>query len=693
MLKKIIFFLLILSILIGTAFTASAETFVPYDSYEYNKFNEVVVSPSGYLCSEIVDQSKLKLEIPLSSPSDIYYDGKNSIYILDSVNGRIVELDKNFGLKNTYGNFRLKDSDTPEAIKGAEGFTVDSEGTFYIADTMNERVLVIGRDGIIKLVITRPDEALVNTDFPFQASKVSVDEKGNIYVIAKTINMGMMVFDKNGEFQQFFGNTTVVPTAEVILNYFRKKFLTRDQLKGIKQYTAMNLSNLDVDENGFIYTVTADAVEEINNQSVRRVNFKGDNILEAEQFGDAETADMPSVFIDVDVAPNGMFFSLVDKSGGKIFQYTIYGDLVSVFGGYGDQKGTFKTPTAIETIDDKVLILDSDKNSISVFAPSEYGAMIREAYTKLYANEYTEALELWEQLREKNTNSKLPYYGMGLAYDALGKYEQAMSSFKTGGFQEEYSESFAEFRKLIISKYFFVVIFAIVALIAVIAFAFKILFKKSKSAGYSSYSELETKKGMPFYVLLHPLDGFEQFRRRDVKSIPFAVILVIGWIAVEIFRYFCVGFCFNSNRASDFSLWSIIVRTAVIFLVFVVSNWCIATFMDGKGKFKDIFCVTAYSLTPYIAISLLYVLLSNVLAMPENVFLWIVTAIALIWSFSILLAGLITIHQYSFSKLLLSLLLTVIGMGICLFFMILIINMAQMVVGLVSSVMSELALR
>lgn len=693
MLKKIICFLLLTGIVCGISFTVSAETFVPYDSYEYNKYDEAIISPAGYLPAEIIDQSVLNLETPLVSPTDMFYDGNNSVYVLDGTNGRILELDKNFSISNIYGNFHYPDSSETVSISGSEGFTVGNDGRFYIADTMNERVLVIGRDGTIQLTITRPDEALVNTDFPFQASKVAVDEYDNIYVIAKTINMGMMVFDRNGKFQQFFGNTSVVPTAEVVLNYFRKKFLSRDQLKGIKQYTAMNLSNFDIDKSGFVYTVTEDTVQAVNDQSVRKINFKGSNILKAEYFGDADVSVLPSAFIDVDVDPNGLFFSLIDKSRGKVFQYTIYGDLVSVFGGYGSQKGTFDTPAAVEIIDEKILILDSAKNSIMVFKPSEYGELIKEAYEKLYANEYADALNLWQELRDKNTNSSLPYYGMGLAYDALGQYKSAMDSFRTGGFKEEYSESFAEYRKEIVSRYFLVVLAAIIVFVFVTAFAFRMLLKKSKAPGYSSYSPLETKRGMPFYVLIHPMDGFEQFRKRDVKSLPIACLLVFSWLAVEILRYFCVGYVFNENRISEFNLWSVIVKTVIIFIVFVVANWCIATFMDGKGKFEDILCVSAYSLTPYLSLSLIYVLLSNVLTQNEQVFLGIVTVIALLWSVSILLSGLITIHQYSFSKLLVSLLLTVIAMAACLFFLILLVNMAQMVVGLISSVMSELSLR
>ena len=136
-----------------------------------------------------------------------------------------------------------------------------------------------------------------------------------------------------------------------------------------------------------------------------------------------------------------------------------------------------------------------------------------------------------------------------------------------------------------------------------------------------------------------------------------------------------------------------LLQTAGLFLVFVIANYGLASFMTGKGKFSEIVTVTAYSLTPYIASILINTAFSNILTQDEGMFMSIITAVGLLWTFFMLFAGLMTIHQYSVGKTVLSFLITMFGMLVILFLAVLFITLYAQVLSFVDSIAREVSIR
>ena len=107
-------------------------------------------------------------------------------------------------------------------------------------------------------------------------------------------------------------------------------------------------------------------------------------------------------------------------------------------------------------------------------------------------------------------------------------------------------------------------------------------------------------------------------------------------------------------------------------MIFVVSNWCISSFIEGKGIFTHIFCMTAYSLIPFIITELISIPLSYILTSNEAIFIAIIKAIGIIWSAVLIYLGTYAIHQFSAGKTFGALILTAVGMVIILFVLIMI---------------------
>lgn len=690
--------LLLLAVLIPSSVLAKSISYTPYQGYEYNQYDESTAAPVGYVPDAVYTGETMGLSLDLDAPGDMYYDGKDTVYILDSGHGRILQLDTAFHVTHIYDKFVTGEGEEKD-ITGARGLTLDGKGNFYIANTDHYEVLQIDRTGKVLQVITRPDEALTDTDAQFLATKVTVDNRNQLYVLVESINMGAFVFNEQGEFQHFFGSNPIVATAEVARDYLWKRFMTKEMRKGLARITPTVFSNFDVDAYGFLYTVTADKHTTARADMVRRLNYKGVNILKEDAvFGDLEwdrafgLDSLYTSFTDVDIDQAG-FINLLDTGRGRIFQYTVEGDLIAEFGSFSGQSGGFEQPTAIETIGDRVYVLDAGKKSVLSFVPSRYGASLRRAFLLMNGTDTAKTLEAWTDVLKMNTNSQYPYYGIGLVYDAQGRYPEAMEQFKLAGAHTEYSKALREYRKEFVGTYYIWLILGAALLIALVVILVRGVKKKLALVHGTAYSAMETKYLFPLYTLLHPSDGFDQFKSRKIYSLRLSILIVLAWFFLQTGAFFYTGYSFNLNRALDYQFWLTLFFSAGLFVLFVTANWSVCTLMNGKGSLKEIIAVCAYALLPYLFSTFLNILLSNILTEEEAAIMSLVGVIGVLWSGILLIVGLQSIHQYSFIGTIGSILLTLVGMAIICFLAMLFFALLQQAVNFIRSLIMELSLR
>ncbi len=702
---------------------ASPITSVPYNTYDYNFYEESIAAPAGYVPAERIDGAALGLDGSLAQPQDIFYDGKETVYLLDSGNARVLLLDTQFKVKDIFPLTApatidmslfpgLTEEDVkdivgtePVEVKTATGITVGTDGRMYVADPTGECVHVYNADRTYAYKVTRPETARLDEEMPFNAAKVSVDNRNNLYVVAQSGNMGTFVFDGEGNYQRLFGGNSVVQTAEVIMKYMLRPFLTQAQLEGMQSSVPITIANFDVDAEGFMYTTTIVSEESVVPSGVvRKLNYLGQDILEEELvFGDLEwDRQSPKVavitsFNDVDIDSGG-FINLLDKARGRVFQYAETGELIAVFGAYGDQFGEFGTdPQAIETIGDSVVVVDTSKNCLIRFEPTSYAKQYRAALLRLKRDDFDGSLETWQSLLAENSNNANAYYGIGRVYDMQGDYKSAMEYFKLAGDRDAYSEAFQEYRNLTI-KALFVPIVGVVAGLLVIYAIYRVIKKKrgkvaTTTVGGSAYSKLESKYTFPLYTLFHPMDGFGQLKPRKIGSLRVAGIILVALFAVFTLEFFATGYIFNQNRLSEYSLLIMLMKTIGIALLFVISNWAVCTLFNGNGNLKEITCVTTYALLPLIFAMFVNVVMSNFLSGTEGAIMSILLTVCIVWSFLLLLCGLYCIHEYNMTQTFFSVIATVLGMAVIVFLLIMFTSLLQQTWSFIYSIVLELIQR
>ena len=96
-----------------------------------------------------------------------------------------------------------------------------------------------------------------------------------------------------------------------------------------------------------------------------------------------------------------------------------------------------------------------------------------------------------------------------------------------------------------------------------------------------------------------------------------------------------------------------------------------------------------YSLLPYIFSLMIYVLLSNVMTLDEASLLEAIKIIGTVWTGILIFVGFMTIHEFSFKKTVLSVVMTVLGIAVIIFLAVLFVGLLQQVISFFKSVWSE----
>jgi hypothetical protein len=171
----------------------------------------------------------------------------------------------------------------------------------------------------------------------------------------------------------------------------------------------------------------------------------------------------------------------------------------------------------------------------------------------------------------------------------------------------------------------------------------------------------------PFHILFHPYDGYWdlKYENKGRMSVAMAILLLMV-ITTSLMKQFA-GFLVNFNDPRYLNTLDDLMYTVLPFFLFCVANWSVTTLMEGEGKFREIVIATAYALLPMILINTPLTFISRFMTNEEAAFYWMLNSFGALWFLYLLFVGNMTIHQYTATKAVITLILTVIAMGIIVF--------------------------
>ena len=454
--KAVISLCLTLIILFTTEGIAAMADELPYDSYNYDYREYIHYTPAPYVPSRTISGLDFTYNGDalgkLNNPQDMCQAPDGNIYIADTNNNRIVILD--YAMKNVVKVITtFNNNGTEDKFNSPYGVCVSERGWLYVADMKNKRVVVLDENENVQQIIENPQSESLDDAFVFSPMKVTVDYADRVYVIAQNMFEGIMVFESNGQFTNFFGTINVEISA---WDKFWKRLASKEERANQRLFIPTEFTGIDIDPEGFVYASNIDAT---GIQGVRRLNPRGEDVIKkganANVGGDlvidgASDYSGASQFTDVVYRDNGIY-SCLDRKRGRIFTYDHEGNLLYIFGGMGTQEGTFTLPVAVEDIGGRIAVLDATKACIICYQETEYGRLINEAVSLRYDGDEAEAVALWQRVLELDENNELANTGIGKAYLTAGDYEKAMHYLEIGMARDYYSIAFKRFRNQVLT--------------------------------------------------------------------------------------------------------------------------------------------------------------------------------------------------------------------------------------------------
>ena len=202
-------------------------------------------------------------------------------------------------------------------------------------------------------------------------------------------------------------------------------------------------------------------------------------------------------------------------------------------------------------------------------------------------------------------------------------------------------------------------------------------------------------KGLQYscYVIFHPFKGFWDLKH-EKKGNAFSAWIMVGLLIILlILRRQFTGFLLNFNKPNEMTVFVEIFSVLAPLGLWCLSNWCITTLVDGEGSLKDIFITTVYALTPIILINIPLLLFSNVIILEETVFYTVLDVLSILWAAMLILIGIMTVHQFTMPKTIVTIIIAVLGMVIMLFLILLFVSIVQQIVSFVNLLWTEMSMR
>lgn len=434
------------AVLLSLFWTVPAQASPPYYGYTHNSSNRDVRSIVGYVYDRSIDGIDLSSG-PFNRPESLFIAEDDSVYIADTGNNRIVQLDREHRLVRVYG-----DADGPGRLGEPKGVFVKEDGTVFVADTKNGRIAEFDSEGRFVRDYPKPDSPLIGASFSYSPSKLVLDKRDYMYVVSDGNTQGLLQIDPNGNFKGFYGANHVGFSWSRLLT---RLIATEEQRRKMTVIRPAEFSNLDIDDEGFIYTTTLG--EETN--QLKRLSPVGVDTLNfgaSRRYGDDYSVGpftMPS-FIGISVSDDGIITTL-DLQTGKVFQYDKLGNFLFSFGGVGEQNGLFATPSDVDQKKDgDIYVVDRGRSRIDIFRTTPFADLVHQASVLHVDGRYEEAEALWQDVLKVNGNYEMAYLAIGKSLYKAERYKEAMEYFSLARARQDYSVAFKEYRKEFVREHF-----------------------------------------------------------------------------------------------------------------------------------------------------------------------------------------------------------------------------------------------
>ena len=270
---KSFFTLLLVALMILPMLVVGASASSAYQTYTYSIDGDALYSPDAYTASRSIDYTVMGLDKNLSTPHDLVTDNDQKVYIADTGNNRVIVLSRYFEFEFAITSF-VNENGNNDELKAPQGVFVTDEN-IWVCDTGKSRIVKFDKAGNFISIIGEPESQLFESDSLYTPTAMAVDQYGRIYVVSPTTHEGIIVLGASGDFIGFIGAQAVTISAWEIL---WRRFQTDEQKKLKQSFISTEYNNVTLSSDGFIYA-TISSISESSVQSAIRSKTKDGTYL------------------------------------------------------------------------------------------------------------------------------------------------------------------------------------------------------------------------------------------------------------------------------------------------------------------------------------------------------------------------------------------------------------------------------
>lgn len=583
-----------------------------------------------YLPEKVIDGNDM--EVPFSTPSDLFAAGNGDVYIADTGNNRIVQF-------NEQGQFirSIGDKEGPGALNQPEGVFVDEDGAIYAANTAAGTIVKFKADGQVEQTYGKPESNVLTDDYHFLPTKVVADARGVMYIVVKDTHQGLLRMNPEGEFTGFFGANK---TKLTWLDQLKRSILSKEMLAKEVAKRPNSIQNVTLTD-GFLFTTSTGKA---NDGQIKKLNAGGFDAFRNKPFFEHD-------LVDTAYDSKGFLYGM-DRVSGSIAIYDPTGDLLFYLGGADKnarQLGmiSFASSLVVNANND-IWVADSGTNLIHIFKRTSFGDTFLTAAHYYYEGDYAKSKPYWEEVIRHNGMLNISFNGLGKIALQDQDYELAIDYFKQSYDEEGYSDAFWSLRYEWLQRYFFVALVSMIVLIGGLVFLIRRanVFVRNRTwpPKVRQYGG-EIRDAL--YLIFHPYNGFYRLKERKISWFVLILIVLLA-VGVHIWSVFGSGFIAYPFNIARYNLKLSLLMLIAPWLTWVIANYLVSSVKGGEGRFREVLQASAFAIVPFIVMTVPATLLSNVLVLEEWIVIDLIHQIKWLWIVLLLFVMTQVIHNFDF---------------------------------------------
>lgn len=616
---------------------ASYEDDAPYQTF--------TVDYQGYLTRTLTAYRPIgSFSAPgqLDNPQDLtVHDGL--LYVADAAKKRVAVLDQDGALVRAIG---------AGILENPTGVGISPDGLLYVADKGSEAVYQFALDGTLLQTFDRPVEPLYGASNPFVPIKVAAGAGENIYVIGEGSTSGVIQLAYDGAFLGYFG---VNLSSKSLIQRIAEVFVAEGEYAGT---TPPSPTNIVVSVESLVYTSTPATVT-----ALKKLDINGNNILTTVNYNEQ------SSIVDLDVSREGYVYAIYED--GLVVEYDPSGNLLFAFHVLlpsQEVTGLVRVPSGI-AVDEfgYLFISDAQMDRVLLYEPTAFTALVHQAIDRYNSGSYADSRAYFEAITRQNANFALAHSALGKAYYQEGNYDRALEEFRLANDKVGYSDVYWEIRDQWLKQNLGSV-FTWGLVFFLLSFAVKQVDKRTHAfAGYHRVKQTiladpNVRRGtLLFLMMRHPIDASYQIKREHRGTVLSATIVLLTLYAEYVLLLGTAGYLFSSGVESI----NLVQESAIFFgviLLFVFSNYLVATLADGEGWLKDVYIATAYALAPAVVGIVPFILLTNISTLNESVIVDLAGFSIVLYTLVLVFTAVKEVHNYEIGQTFKNLLMTLFTM-------------------------------